>query len=259
MEYVNATLSGILLWLFIFFCVRQAQKRSRTWGGETLIDVGYPRRTLIKKVGLGIFLLSPMVFYLLMFVMIGNYMFGRATLSVYMICMQLFQFILFAIQSIKAWLMIPLEIRENGIILRSRFWPWGAIKFCRYSQFSRTLVFHLQGRIGWPVVAQVPSERKEAILEVVARYVEIRDYSGDVLSRPPTSEEGRESNAVLRSRGKYSPFQFDILTLLFLMVVVAVFAGWYGILFRRNQAIAEQKNHFQEKYESVEFEVVPFF
>jgi hypothetical protein len=118
---------------------------------------------------------------------------------------------------------------------------------------SRTLEFHLQGNVGWSVGAMVPAERKEAIVEVVARHVEIRDYSGDVVSRPPTGEGGRESNVVAPSHGKYSPFQFDILTLLFLMIVVAAFAGWYGILFRRSKATAEQKTHFQEKYEAVEY------
>jgi hypothetical protein len=254
MEFVSGTLSGILLWLFILHCVWSARKNARDHGGELLLAVERPPRSVLKKIGLFIALAFPLAFYFLLFVLLYNGAYTWKPLNYSIAALQLFQVIQFSTHSIVAWLKVLLEIRRKGIVVNLRFWPWDRIKYCRPARYYDGVEFCVQGGFERKIYALVPKEQRDTVIEAVAPYVEIHDYYNELVSKPSPQTTAEDSTAqpAEKPKIKYSFLQYDLRTLLLLALVVASFSSWYGILFRRSEETVNQISRLEAKFEGVE-------
>jgi hypothetical protein len=248
MEYLNATLAGLLLWLFILHCFLSARKRTKKYAGELFLEIEKPRRSTIKKIGLFLMLVYPFLIYMFFFVFLVNSMMMPREFCILSIFCQLFIFIQSTWNSFWFIFKTQFEFREHGLFILTKFYPWEKIRSCHFSESRPTLTFKWGGMFGASLPVKVPEERKKDVLEFLASRVELQGDGIGIVSSPANITSDRISRPPL----KYSRFQFDILTLLFLMVVVATFAGWYGVLLHRKEATVKQIAHFQEKYPGVD-------
>jgi hypothetical protein len=164
------------------------------------------------------------------------------------------QIVYFSVLSINSWLKVLLEIRRKGIVRRLRFWPWEQIEFCcRGLRFESGIEFRIHGAMVRSLNVPMSPDVKELVLKELASFVEIRDYSGEVLSKPTLGAGEKDGADVPQPpKIKYSFLQYDLRTLLLLILVVASFSSWYGVLFRQSEETAAQILRLQKKFEAVE-------
>jgi hypothetical protein len=224
MELLCALLTGFFLWLFLFHWRRAALARARGVAGALLIEVKVGRRWLRgDRLWQRLFVASMLVLLILL-------VWLRASVGTlfddFMIAYILAFILLTAFPPFRG--DAPLELREHGIV-RARpmeFMPWDKVVGCGWCDkrigFSRL----------WPFDrgANRPDEI-EAITAVAARFAPVYDVQGELIAEPDPAERAART-ASPRSHFLWR-FQFNLQSLLLLMVAVSCAASCYGLHYRR--------------------------
>jgi len=139
------------------------------------------------------------------------------------------------------WARVALEIYGRGLIsirkLRRPYVPWEAIDHCKWSISKNCLEIFADPL---PIAIPIRNIDAERALATIGRFVEVRGERGETihagLPKPSPEEVERIKRKV---KEDCNPFQFSILSLLMLTVVVAAASGWY--------AVAHEYNRLQQK------------
>jgi hypothetical protein len=139
------------------------------------------------------------------------------------------------------WTRIDFEIRKQGILTMRKklkhkiLIPWQKINFGEWVPSRRVLTLHYDdSTVAYPLHA---ADAKKS-LEILGRFIEIRNEQGEVIFAGKPEPMSNEEAAALEKYQNRNPYQFSILSMLLLMVVVASGAGWY--------AVAQEYNRLQQ-------------
>jgi hypothetical protein len=273
MELFTALLTGFFAWLWLFHFQRGRRTRAREAAGLLLMEVKVAPRVLrtlrwTKFWLVVIVLINPgakiaMLYYMhashpstfpnilrLLPYSFSNYLAAAGYLA---ICLLIF------LPTTPS--RIAFEIRELGILHVAgavRFLPWKGIEQCRWFRAKTRL-----GRwFGWgqpraykrscftAVEERIADGQKAAVTAELSRFAPVYDCGGALLAEP--SEADVAARAVLPS-AEPSRFllQFDLQSLMLLVVVVSCGASCYGIHLRRLQPQWDAFAHFQSFQPSI--------
>jgi hypothetical protein len=234
MELFCALLTGFFLWLFSFHWERSSLARAREAAGALLIEgpamYDWVRTTRGRRwpyfVALVLFL------YLLDWLSLPSADVLAACLTGCLLTIVVPPFCNNA----------PLELREHGVIHRRRrrgslvFTSWDEIAGCKWC--DKMPEDYVPARRLLLQCGALSAEEVEAITAVAGRFVPVYGVGGKLIAGEEAGE--RTADAILpkcESRGLR--FQFNLQSLMLLMVVVSCAASCYGIHYRSLQAQRE--------------------
>lgn len=123
------------------------------------------------------------------------------------------------------------EIHENGIVPWSLtgigFIRWEKICYCRYTSGKKNNIVivrhrYFGNRRFWVRDFHVATA-------VLGKFVEVRDKAGKVIAAPADDRSPEQAgNSSRKMTARFFPFQFDLTTIILLMLVVASASSWYG-------------------------------
>lgn len=230
--------------------------------GEIILSTDFPRELQWKTTSLvfSFLILCPYAFLIYIFTSVLSFDFTRSPTSIsFPFLVSNLLLFLQSIQGsracIRAARATATEIGEKGIANRLRFIAWEQIECCHeWLRYEGCLEVNLRRGIRRTIQLKIPHACKDAVLEIMARFVEIRTTRGVVVSRPPSnSAENAPAATSPQPRQKHSIFQYDLLTLLLFMLVVASFSSWFGILWQRSDHLSNQMARLQEKYQGLKY------
>ena len=252
MELFCALLTGFFLWLFLFHLVWSRRERMREEAGPLLFEIKLARRIvwqlrLITWFGIAVLLAAAAAVAVFLFrVSRGTFFPNLPDILLYNFLASpaaffwSFNFFLIAIP--PKFPRTALEIREEGVLVRGfRLRRWSTIGQFRWLApkkwfgiaFSwRSLPYN---RFRLTVNERTIARRqKDAATAVLARFVQVFDHDGTLLAGPSQAE-------LVARRQKPAPrctrawLQFNLQSMLLLVVVVSCAASCYGIHYRRLQ------------------------
>jgi hypothetical protein len=241
MELLCALLTGFFLWLLVYQWRRKSIARWRQVAGELLCAAGStrPRRWTF--------------FVCLSLALAGHtcnaISRGHPTLGSQFGLAGLFAVVL--LLGIPATRNVTIEVRQRGVFYsrtgdrilpgRLHFVPWNQITVCHWVRKGYGTVSKFDSTFGRLRIAQdtIPPEQKPGVTAAIGQFVPIYDYDSAPLTKP--DETRRENN--LNSWRELDPprFQFDLQTLLLLVIVVACAANVFGLRYRSPEFQAMRK------------------
>ncbi len=125
---------------------------------------------------------------------------------------------------------VAVELHDDGMVshrFRELFMPWEAISYCRWIERYNCIEMLARRRC-----TTIPFRGADAgfLISIAGQFIEIRNEAGAIIhagSKKSVVTEQRTFTPFQREPRK--PFQFSILSLLFLTTVVALASGWYGV------------------------------
>ncbi len=251
MELFCALLTGFFLWLFLFHLFRKRHARVCEEAGPLLLEVKATPR-LLRLMRWTRWFNSLVIFGGTALIVGQAYYVGRIVtrMSPNFFAMASYEFVPYlAIAGWSAVLLITamppiafcyaLEIRERGIIFgnANRFRLWSEIASCRWFvvKKSRSVLWaswtpwSLRGRCLTIRERNIAAGQKEAITAAIGRFAQVYD-DDETLLAGPSPEELAARPVAQRTRFW---LQFDMQSLLLLVVVVSCAASCYGIHCRR--------------------------
>jgi hypothetical protein len=238
-ELFCALLTGFFLWLFLYHWHHAALARAREIAGALLIEV--PAAQQLAKttreqrtVAIGASLLLAIAFVFL-FPWSQIAALGLFSSDIMVACLAL---CLLQLAFPPFRKDAPLELRERGVVRRKQsyenypgplaFTPWEDIAGCKW--YDGLPKHYVHTRVLLLDRSGLSAAEVEAITAVARRFVPMIDADGNVLAGPDSADAG------LRRRGAGGlRFQFNLQSLMLLMVVVSCAASCYGIRYRRAQ------------------------
>lgn len=242
MQLLCSLLTGFFLWLLIYQWRRKSIGRMRRLAGDLVFmtKTAHSRRWL--------WVLFGYVFVYFLCVVVSTLSTPHAILAT--------QFALAGLFAVVLLLGIPLisstalEIREFGVLCGKHgnglsigkviLVPWDQIESCRWvagtfvgvpkgDKAHKHLVFALDA---------IPMEQKEPLIAAAGRFVPVHAYDGTLLAKP--EDQHRVAGSISWRDLDVPRFQFDLQTMLLLVVVVATAASLFGMHYRspHYQAIA---------------------
>jgi Leucine-rich repeat (LRR) protein len=153
-----------------------------------------------------------------------------------------------------------LQIRENGIVFthendhyqRYHFIPWRDINFCKWVPSEEILLIQKQnGALDFHIAAN----HCKNTIETLGRFVDVRDQNDNIIPAPLDRPLANAPNNTLKPKLslKRPLFQFDLRTLLLLMMVFASGFSWYGIRYRHRGQIRNEIAKHEKKYGDVHY------
>ncbi len=251
MEIAAAMLTIVLLWFFLFHCMRGAIPRAQRSAGELLLAPQPRRKRWQIPVALAMSIVPTLPLVPLALILADAL--EPESVSVIMWIMMapifgLLPVVLFLRRHTDAEIRtrgIVCELGASAVVIR-----WHRIKYCKWMSKPGTLL--VQCRMGNQKL-KIPRERVDEVAEILGQFVELRDASGQVLN--PDFHTANESS--LRGSGD-SPaedvqrfrMQFSLKTLLLLMLVASAGFSWLGIRMRRaaaERAVVAKLDHLGPK------------
>ena len=166
-------------------------------------------------------------------------------------------------------LNIAFEMREHGVLLgmgRLKFVPWSGITECRWFVARTKVARWLRWGVPKPykrsrfTIAErrIATEQKDGVTAVLARFAPVYDHDGALLARPSEADVAARAARPVQDRSRFM-FQFDLQSLMLLVVVVSCVASCYGIHLRRLEPQIEAIAHLRAFQPSVDdFDGVPW-
>ena len=239
MELFCSLLTGFFLWLFFYHWHHTALARARELGGGLLIEVRaageFIRKARKRRRWAGV---TTFMFAL---VILLHHLPGTPSADLRGLMTAVMTWSILGMLVPTHRIDAPLELRERGVVRRKQsyenypgrltFTPWDHVVGCKWLEtlpdhylYTRFLLLESDG---------LSAAEIEAITAVAARFVSVTT-DGRLLSDPePTVKPGDADWG-----GPTTPawrFQFNLQSLLLLMVVVSCAASCYGIHYRRLQ------------------------
>jgi hypothetical protein len=243
-ELLNAFLAGFFLWLLTFHWTRRYMAQARRQGGDLVLRVNaagrWPRRVVQLVCGV----LSVSIFAT---VGVSSHDRSMSFFLLYELTIAT-QFWMFLAFLVPRGPNTAIEVRERGILHDKgrkqrppgRLWfaLWQDISRCRWRPTNAPAPWH--PRQLFLMEDAVTADQKAAVTAAVGRFVPVLDHDGALLAEP---EEGRRDQTPPEPCRNNFRFQFDLQSMLILVVVVACLANCYGLRYRRlqpqRQAIAK--------------------
>jgi hypothetical protein len=233
MELLCTLLTGFSLWLLVFHWRRKSIAQVRQLAGELVYRAKSPRPRRMHWAWFVCLLL-------LLIPSLAAQLAGRHTLvSEFSLALSLSVVLLLGIPARANTL---LEVRGRGILCskygdrnRTRpfmFTPWNQIATYQWVPKSFGAIGRLDDTHGRFTLAEdaIALDQKANITAAIGRFVPVYDNDGALLARP---EAGQEKQKPAATREFFTtPFQFDLQTMLLLVVAVACAANLYGIRYR---------------------------
>jgi uncharacterized membrane protein len=265
LEFLIAGLTSFFLWLLLRHMAAFRRDRMRQRAGQLLQEAQLPlkRAILAAAVQLSVLLLLCGYFlavdYLAFFVTFGlsdnvKYSMGGyfADSSVFLDVQCLVGvFFLMSIGSrilgrgkrpFASRIRLSFAIHENGIVYEFVhgnlvFLPWESIEYMLWSPTRKKFFLQRKGHLSF-LRSRFSVDDGDAVAEILSRFVEVRGWEGKVQDPPNrTPETRRESPATKTSHWRSYRFQFDLLSLMLLTLVIASAASWYAYHQHRLQPI----------------------
>jgi hypothetical protein len=246
MELLCALLTGFFLWLFLFHWHHAALARAREAAGALLIEVPAAGKVLQANRHKGIRSAANM---LVVFLFITYFVFWQSVTRWTLF----FDFIVAMFTYFTVWEAFPpyrkdasLELCERGVIRRKQsyenrpgcltFTPWEEIAGCKW--YKKLPDHYVHTRHLLLECGLLSRDESEAITAEAGRFVPVYDMEGEQIAGPAPAD--RASSAVARrQRSGGLRFQFNLQSLLLLMVLVSCAASCYGIYCRRIESQRE--------------------
>jgi hypothetical protein len=241
-ELLCALLTGFFLWLFFYHWHHAAVARARELGGGLLIKVKAARQISHKpRVARACATATILLMFLLMLYMqcwvsptprsfSDDFIIGCFLFSLFQVAFPPFR------------RDAPLELRERGVLRRKQsyenspgrlaFTPWDEIAACKWCEVLPQHYVHTRHLL--LESGDLPREDIETITKIVGRLVPVCDAEGRLMAMPESDDKTPRAVAGKRSSGGLR-FQFNLQSLLLLMVVVSCAASCYGMHYRRLQ------------------------
>jgi hypothetical protein len=138
------------------------------------------------------------------------------------------------------WTRIAFEIRKQGLLAMWKklkhkiLLPWQKISYGEWIASNNNLTLHYKDST---TTYQLHPADVNKSLEILGRFIEIRNEQGEVIFAGKPEPMSNEETAALEKYQNRNPYQFSIRSMLLLMVVVAWGAGWF--------AVAQEYNRLQ--------------
>jgi hypothetical protein len=236
MELLCAILTGVFFWLFIYHWSSFARRTRFQQAGAPLLEVVLPYRARMLNFAamlipclmllslLGVFyvisLRNPLLSVAPFFVMIELYV-AALVLT-----------LLSAIETVSR--KRSFTIHENGIASHIFLITWERIRFCRWARSKKRLYVRSRRNT---ILLRTSVGEYEAVTATLGRFVEVRDCAGGVIVAGPHKYV---QTTIVDSFKEWIKrrlhVQFDLLTLLLLVLLCASASSWYGIIHRRSRA-----------------------
>jgi len=260
MELFCALLAGFFFWLWAFHLQRSRRARAREVAGPLLLQVKSAasiRRTFFWMRWIGVILIVATV---AMKVAILLWLAAKSPMMPNLVSIGSYSFApFFAIAAYFAILLslavpagrfdIALEIREHGILQGYqliKFTPWNKIAECRW--FSPKTFWGVSlcwwmpkpfKRSRWTIVEKrIAADQKDAVTATLARFAPVYNYHGDLLAEPNEADLAARTARPALQCDRFA-WQFNLQSLLLLVVAVSCAASCYGIHYRRLQPYRE--------------------
>jgi hypothetical protein len=256
LEFFIAGLTGFFAWLLLRHVFAFQRERVCQRAGKLLREVELPRKSLIlRRAGgvlaffalSGMFILQDYMMFFFKMKMGDTLEFGILSresgynvILEFHLCIILFVLLLYhSFFSRRA--RLSFEIRENGLIFGFPAGilhvPWNEIEFCVFDSAKKRLQLQRKGHLSI-LRRRLTVVEGEAVTKFMGQFAEIRDRAGNVLTAPSQSVETPQlARAAKKPRQRFFRFQFDLLSLMLLMLLVATAASWYGYRQHRTQPI----------------------
>ncbi len=247
MELFCALLTGFFLWLFVYHWRRKSIERMRQLAGDLLFMAGSTRP---RRVRWTLFIyLSVILLINVVGVLAGPLLNAHVTFDLGGQCGLAVTFAAVLALGIPATRNIALEVREHGVLCqkvgsfvptgRLYFVPWNQIAACQWVRKSFGVISKFDDVHNSLTIAQncVPSEQKHGVTIAIGQFVVVYNYDGYLLAEP--GDEARKTKWISHQSLDHPPLQFNLQTMLLLVVVVACFANLVGLHYRnpKTQAI----------------------
>ncbi|MCE5267707.1 MAG: hypothetical protein LLG00_07465 [Planctomycetaceae bacterium] len=253
MQLLSALLAGFFFWLMLFRSSRRRLARAREEAGQLLLEVRNARWFVYGFFALRISIIALACIQGAQILWLWSKMQG-GILDRYVLLHSIsFYLSLFA----AAWMgmlmicafppqkcRIAFEVRRNGVVWQAglcSFVPWNDIDECRWCTLKMIRRGFWSGRIlrrfsnGRMTIFErdIASGQKEAVTAAIGRFVPVADADGTLLVQleravAPISAAASRAPAWWR-------FQFDLQSLMLLVVVASCIASNYGMHYRRLQ------------------------
>jgi len=236
MELFAALLTVTLFWLFVHVTVTGNRARAVRKAGPLLLKLRRPGARIGQVVlVVGGLLLGGQFIW----ISIRIY---RTSPMAFVPAMGLFVILNFLTSA--QILGTGVELRQHGVVpiragLRTKvaFAPWGYIRYCRWSYSDswkwgpggRLLVCYRDRSETYPVSGKQQAEATA----VLARYVQVRDESGETVAEAPMGLNDPEKTDPETLQPEFRRWQFSLRTLLLLVLVASSGFSWLGIWNRR--------------------------
>jgi len=232
-ELFCALLMGFFLWLMVFHSRRKSINRLRQLAGNNVFQ---GKSACARRLHWAWFA----ILVVWVFLGIAGHFAGRQTLGSQFGLALWFSIIL--LLGIPARANMALEVRERGILCgksgdrrqigRLVFTPWSQIGTCQWVPKSFGGITKLNDINNCFTIAQdaIAPEHKDGVTAAIGQFAPIYDHDGTLLAKP--DQEHRDAERVHWRSLDGSRFQFDLQTMLLLVVVVACAASLCGIRYR---------------------------
>jgi hypothetical protein len=272
MELLTALLTGFFAWLWLLHFQRGRRTRAREAAGQLLLEVKVAERVVrrwrwARLIGVAFLLISAGMPIAMYFLLLHA---PRPSMCPYPLRLMFYSFTIFVeiavYFSILLLVAIPMtrsriafEIREHGVLYifgQLRFVPWSGISECRW--FRAKTRWRRWSRWGQPpaykrscitvVEERIADGQKDAVTAHLSRFAPVYDHVGTLLAGPSEADASARAKLPTANASRFL-LQFDLQSLLLLMVVVSCAASCYGVHLRRLQpqweAVAHLKAAFQ--------------
>jgi hypothetical protein len=140
------------------------------------------------------------------------------------------------------WAITAFEIRQRGLVSLKRnkpsdiiFIPWHSITCGIWNESENVFALHSSNsRQTFPL----RRNNIQPTLTTLGRFIEIRNEQGQIIHAGKPEPLSDEEAAALKKYQDRNPYQFSILSMLLLMIVVASASVWYSV--------AQQYNRLQQ-------------
>jgi hypothetical protein len=256
MELFYAILTGVFLWLFFLSYIESLRNGIREDAGKLIVNVSYSNPTHLQKSKILYFI--ALIFFIYVIVSASNRegpsIGGLCFSSIVMMTWLLLNYLTILIRGInerglQLWERGIVYTKENDQYHRYHFIHWANLQYCKWVlSESKLIVQSRRDALDFYIAAN----QSETVIETIGRYVEIRDHNDKVLAAPANVQK---ENSPTTPKQKRSIFQFDLRTLMLLMLMAASGFSWYGIRDRHEQFNVKQLAILLEKHPDVVYEL----
>jgi hypothetical protein len=248
-ELFCTLLTGFFLWLFVYQWRRKSIARMDRLAGSLLcrarsFRTGRSRRVLFIWFSLALL-------WNVFGIVFGERLGIHVTVDLGSQCGLAVMFAVVLMLGIPARRNTALEVRKNGVLCGKwgdrvamgglYFVPWNQIAACQWVAKSFGAISRFDDTHSTLTIAQdaILPERQRSVTAAVGQFVPIYDYDGTLLAEP--DREQRKARWIPWRDLDRPPLQFDLQTMLLLVVVVACFAGLVSIRYRSPEFQAVMK------------------
>jgi hypothetical protein len=280
MELFTALLTGFFFWLWLFHLQRGRRARAREAAGPLLLEVRVARRLVCRLRWVTLVLIVYLLAVPAMNIGFLYHMHASNPSFPDLLRISSYSFTTFVAIAGYFWIFLlvalPLtspkvafEMREHGILLGMgwlKFVPWSRITECRWFLAKTRLARWLLWGVPKPykhsrftiVERRIATEQKDHVTAVLAHFAPVYDHDGTLLARPSEADVAAQAARPVQDRSRFM-FQFDLQSLMLLVVVVSCGASCYGIHLRRLEPQLEAIAHLRAFQSSVDdFDGVPW-